>query len=110
MVRIDHSGWCDQDQFLYTMSVLARKLRGQMSTEGYPHEIEGFEIEGIKQVEVMHDIVMQVGKARVISGFTKSRMVGHDDSKSRAQDSAKSKPSTVPAPWKKTMGSPRPAV
>ena len=98
MLRIDHSGRRDQHELLHPIVVLARKLRGQVAAERKPHQMEPVEPELIKQFEIVHDVVVHVGERRIVTGLPEARMIGHDHLETSAHGSAKSNPSTVPAP------------
>ena len=60
------------------MAVLARELGGEIAAERQADQIEPVEPQRVEQLEVVHDVIMQVGEAGVVSRSPEAGMIGHD--------------------------------
>src|SRR6266568_2972247 len=75
MVRIDDTGRGDQSEFLDVMRMLACKFRCQVPSKRHADEIELLEIQRIEQLEIVHHIVMEIGKTRIVARLSPSRVI-----------------------------------
>ena len=76
--RVDHAGRRDQRQLLDAMAVLAGELGREVAAERQADQVEPVELQHIEQLEVVHDVVVQVGKGRIVARLAEARMIRHD--------------------------------
>ena len=74
MLVVAQSGRPDQDQLAHPVAVLHGELGGDVAAEREPDQVDLVEPEEVEQLDIVHDVVVDVVHRRIVGGFAEARM------------------------------------
>src|SRR5262245_55860066 len=70
---------CNEYQLLDPMTVFACKFRGEIASHRESDKMHCIDLQGVEQLEIVHDVVMDIRERGIVAGLAKTRMVRNND-------------------------------